>query len=388
MKQPVITRDLERKAIYTDILYDPEWTYVEIFIYPDDRFKQYGIKTPSTSSDYVIDWGDGCIQKNTPYHFYEMSGNYIVRIKGYVYIEDPELDDQDIEYGLFKIGAIKAIQYGTKFDTNIPLFSKSYGLEEINPTFFVNRPDLTDISAMFYQCYKLKAIPEGLLDPLTNLQKADHAFDGCKEITEIPKGLFDKNTKLTNIGSIFEGCEGITTIPKSLFDKNTKLTNVDRAFALCSKLNNVKSGLFDSAVQLITAKNLFRTCGALKKVPDYLFSNCPKLEYVNEMFRDSGLSEIPPNLFRGCKKMDTVDHTFFNTKIRSIPIGLFDDCTQVSTFEMAFGQCGQLSEVPLDLFSKCKSTADMTDVFWDAYKINPHIIEEVINNVGSYYKKR
>lgn len=30
MKQPVITRDLERKAIYTDIAYDPEWLHVSV----------------------------------------------------------------------------------------------------------------------------------------------------------------------------------------------------------------------------------------------------------------------------------------------------------------------------------------------------------------------
>ena len=32
MKQPIITRDLERKAIYTNIIYDPEWFTMEIEI--------------------------------------------------------------------------------------------------------------------------------------------------------------------------------------------------------------------------------------------------------------------------------------------------------------------------------------------------------------------
>ena len=32
MKQPIITRDIERKAIYTNIMYDPEWTYVEVSV--------------------------------------------------------------------------------------------------------------------------------------------------------------------------------------------------------------------------------------------------------------------------------------------------------------------------------------------------------------------
>ena len=41
MKQPVITRDLERKAIYTDIVYDPEWTYVEVRISDPRKYNFY-----------------------------------------------------------------------------------------------------------------------------------------------------------------------------------------------------------------------------------------------------------------------------------------------------------------------------------------------------------
>lgn len=60
MKQPIITRDLERKAVYSDILYDPEWTYVEVSINEGDT-KKYTIHTHHCKYKYVIDWGDGTI---------------------------------------------------------------------------------------------------------------------------------------------------------------------------------------------------------------------------------------------------------------------------------------------------------------------------------------
>lgn len=81
MKQPIITSDLERKAIYTDILYDPEWTYVEVEI---KEPCWYRISVPCSESDFVVDWGDGNIEKNARSHTYKKLGLYTLRIKGHI----------------------------------------------------------------------------------------------------------------------------------------------------------------------------------------------------------------------------------------------------------------------------------------------------------------
>lgn len=87
MKQPIITRDLERKAIYTDIIYDPEWTYVEVTIenYYDNI---YTIHTGECKYKYIVDWGDGCIEKSKRSHKYKEPGTYTLRIKGYITYTD------------------------------------------------------------------------------------------------------------------------------------------------------------------------------------------------------------------------------------------------------------------------------------------------------------
>ena len=81
MKQPIITRDIERKAIYTDIVYDPEWLYVEITI-EQKLWLSYSIETLNCDYDIIIDWGDGCIEKNVTEHKYNRLGTYTIRIKG------------------------------------------------------------------------------------------------------------------------------------------------------------------------------------------------------------------------------------------------------------------------------------------------------------------
>ena len=98
MKQPIITRDLERKAIYTDILYDPEWTYVEAYIseayVSSETYFIYSLNAHDCDNDFVIDWGDGCIEKNMISHTYEQAGMYTIRLKGSIMYKgniDPQL---------------------------------------------------------------------------------------------------------------------------------------------------------------------------------------------------------------------------------------------------------------------------------------------------------
>lgn len=83
MKQPVITRDLERKAIYTDILYDPEWTYLEI------SRDGYAVHYLNLHNPVIVDWGDGTIDQEMSH---EYDGNaperVIVRLKGNIIRRD------------------------------------------------------------------------------------------------------------------------------------------------------------------------------------------------------------------------------------------------------------------------------------------------------------
>ena len=102
MKQPIITRDLERKAIYTDILYDPEWLYISINLGRAifTRGVRFDLNLKDTRRDFVIDWGDGNIEKNVASHWYDKGGTYTVRIKGYIYY----VGKPDNVHRLFSLG--------------------------------------------------------------------------------------------------------------------------------------------------------------------------------------------------------------------------------------------------------------------------------------------
>ena len=94
MKQPIITRDLERKAIYSDIIYDPEWTYVEAYV-SSKTYLIYSLNANDCDNDFVVDWGDGTIEKNMISHTYEQEGMYTIRLKGSIMYKgniDPKLN--------------------------------------------------------------------------------------------------------------------------------------------------------------------------------------------------------------------------------------------------------------------------------------------------------
>ena len=94
-----------------------------------------------------MDWGDGNVERNSTKHHYSEKGTYNLRIKGDIICKDLTSRSNYDHRGLFdEFHTYKALQYGTKFNTNLPLFSKCSALTEINPSFFGYRKDLTDIS--------------------------------------------------------------------------------------------------------------------------------------------------------------------------------------------------------------------------------------------------
>ena len=83
------------------------------------RFIRYG----TIEGNYIVDWGDDCIEVNKLYHFYKEAGVYQVTVKGD-----------------FKVGH-------TQFPYNIISLDKEEGCE------------ITDLSHCFIFCQQLKSVP-------------------------------------------------------------------------------------------------------------------------------------------------------------------------------------------------------------------------------------
>lgn len=364
MRQPIITRDIERKAIYTDIVYDPEWLYISIDVRrgSSDKGGSFGINRKDTRGDYVIDWGDGSIEKNIPNHYYAKGGIYTVRIKGYInYVGDPSYMHQLFEP---EECVQEAIQYGYGFNTNLPMFLGCEKLQRIDPNFFQYHTELKSLSGFFKLCRELPEIPQGLLDPLVNLEDVTEMFsqvgyDLENGNTVVPNGLFVKCTNLVTARGLF-GYSNIGEIPNDLFKGLTHLTDVHEAF----------------------------TNTQISSIPPDLFKDTPLLSDISDCFFGcKKLTSIPRELFSAPNSIENAQAVFHGTNIASIPSGLFDNCSSLKDLGSAFSGCKELSEVPVDLLSKCRDVS-VSGMFVGCDELSTDTKEQVINNIGSYYKNK
>ena len=131
MKQPIIPRDIERKAIYSDIVYDPEWTYLESWVVEDLRYDFIA------HSPVIVDWGDGTINQETEHIYEGHSRRVIIRIKGD--LKGSRLDD---------LGITKILQIG-KYVTSCCGMFVGCVISDIDPNIFRYATQVTDCSHMF-----------------------------------------------------------------------------------------------------------------------------------------------------------------------------------------------------------------------------------------------
>ena len=334
MKQPIITRDLERKAIYSDIIYDPEWLYIEVQVGDEYGGTFYNFSTDKCRYDFVVDWGDGNIEKNTTKHKYKAPGTYTIRIKGEVFYVD---ENRAYIHSIFADYPTKALSYGTGFNTNIPLFLCFKSPLEINPSFFSFRSDLTDISDMFSECSQLTTIPDNLFDPLVNLERAIALFSRCSKLANIQAKMFSKCTHLKDVSSMFYKCW-------------------------------------------------------MDKIPGDIFEGCDEIETAENTFAFSKITKIPVGLFSNKRHLDSVKGCFqWCENLTSIPEGLFDDCVNLRDVDMAFYRVGQFTflraeNVPDTLFSGCPNIKDEIVGFCTLIG-DKDKNQRILSNIGSFYKK-
>lgn len=183
-------------------------------------------------------------------------------------------------------------------------------LKTIPADLFYGAEILTGLTGLFMQS-GLESIPEGLLDPLVNLNRAINLFAECTELKNIPKGLFDKNPKLDEATGVFRST-AISEIPEGLFDNCTMLTNIFQSFYDCPYLKEIPASLLANCTMLKNISGLFSYCSGLDSIPDGLLANCTVIENVQELFYGcTALKTVPVSLFDNCLNLNNVTGLFY-----------------------------------------------------------------------------
>lgn len=308
------------------------------------------ISVTSTTTEYVIDWGDGeetsasGTGSITYPHTYSDPGLHQVEIKNCTEVTYANGTSKNI-VAYWSIGDSKVV--GLSF--------RMYKLTYVGLVF---KNDLTRTS--FNDCFyanALQTIPEELF---INCSEATD-FSGCfdmNKIKSIPGNLFVNCTKATIFRSCFRSC-GIDSIPGYLFSNCPLATD----FAYCFWRNNIKSipeYLFSNCPLAVDFSYCFQRNEELSNIPATLFSHNINALYFAGTFGYTAISTIPESLFANCSKALTFgnsstgstynDGCFYMCDITSIPERLFANCPDAMVFCGCFSSCSQLVSVPENLF--------------------------------------
>ena len=245
---------------------------------------------------------------------------------------------------------------------------------DTDPNIFVGSGSITDTTAMFSGCYKLKTGASGLgemLYPLTKLTHCPYMFFDCNVINcAIPNGFLSKNTKLKVIDGLFQRCYALPTLPRSLFrvnigDTNTfpDLVDAKCVFGKCTSMTGVVDSTFFLGAENITNISYdvsYNYPWSVSQYPWEGFFRDTKITGYYETFLNP-LTKLRrcSELFRGCTSLEhcyyyegnevkernnTVSENLFaNNPLLERTTSMFTDCTKL------------LGHVPPNLFTPCKS---------------------------------
>lgn len=183
-------------------------------------------------------------------------------------------------------------------------------LEEIEHLDYLNTSAVTDMSFMFSQCHRLKAIDVSNFKT-TNVTNMEEMFENCS-VEALALSSFDTHN-VTDMSGMFSGCSNLTDL--SLYNFNTgNVTDMGFLFDGCLSLKNLDVSQFDTH-SATSMKYMFSDCESLttldvrnfdmSHVTDMsgMFGTCSALAYI---VCDQDWSELEAksnDMFAGCASL-------------------------------------------------------------------------------------
>ena len=130
------------------------------------------------------------------------------------------------------------------------------GLENLNTT------HVTDMSKMFYNCYKLNSLNLSQFNT-GNVEKMNEMFYNCQGLNSLDLSAFN-TTKVNNMYRMFYYCF-VRTIDLSSFN-TANVENMDEMFAGASLVENIYASDLFKTDKLTSSKDMFKYC---TKLPNF-----------------------------------------------------------------------------------------------------------------------
>jgi hypothetical protein len=174
------------------------------------------------------------------------------------------------------------------------------------------------------------------------------------------------------LSSLFSYASKLETINNSTFTASSDYKSIDSMFTHCSALANM-SNISWGLSKVTSASSLFYGCSSLTlnaEVKDAL-AQMPEVTSLSSALRSTKISgTLPVDLFKNNKKVTSLSWCFYGCgSINSIEYSASSSLLSpmagtLKDMTAAFGSCGNLKNVPYNLFSPCTALTTLDRCFY------------------------
>ena len=140
-------------------------------------------------------------------------------------------------------------------------FSGMSKLRSITGMPYLNTANVTNMSSMFSNCYKLTSIDLSHFNT-TNVTSMSFMFSCCYGLTSLDLSSFN-TASVTSMREMFNECSGLTSLDLSSFN-TASVTNMLYMFYGCSGLMTIYVGNEWSTAAVTSSVGMFKNCSSIK----------------------------------------------------------------------------------------------------------------------------
>lgn len=256
----------------------------------------WGDGTSSTYNNIPTNYYESEAFRGRTYHTYTEDGVYQITLIGTLLDWSVRRSSADLAYSDYLISIDTPFPRSMKDKTFLAL--ACYGcrsLIKLPPKLFKNCPMLQNLYAFCWRCSSLDEIPEKLFWGCGNVTNVSRFFMSC-DLTGVPADLFAQMTAVENAAGMISYNRRITEIPQGLIDPLEELQN---AFGLNSiGISTIPEGFFANQPYLENFDYLCNESTFLNEIPEDLFFYAPGAKSFEYAFAGTAITKIPTGLFR------------------------------------------------------------------------------------------
>lgn len=176
---------------------------------------------------------------------------------------------------------------GTTYDDY--MFSGKPAIGTITFSKNIDTSNVTNMSYMFYQCFKLTSIEFGANFDTSNVTSMECMFMECQSLKDVDLSGFN-TSNVTNMNSMFSHCYGFTSLDLSMWDTSNVII-MTQLVQGCQNLTSVDLRGWDTSKVKYMSK-MFNTCEKLKTIYVTRGKWSTAQANVSDMFYYCGTSSV------------------------------------------------------------------------------------------------